>query len=73
MAQVFISYSRVDLAFVEVFINSLQSAFPELKIWHDQAAHALIGGGNWWNDILNAIAASDVFIYILSNESVNSV
>jgi formylglycine-generating enzyme required for sulfatase activity len=73
MAQVFISYSRVDAAFVELFIRRLQRAFPDLKIWHDQAPHGLIGGGNWWNDILAAIAASDVFIYILSNESVSSL
>ena len=73
MAQVFISYSRVDAEFVAVFIRRLQRAFPDLKIWHDQAPHGLIGGGNWWNDILTAIAASDVFVYILSNESVNSL
>jgi len=74
MAQVFISYSRVDYStFVELFIKRLQYAFPDLKIWHDQAAHGLIGGGKWWEDILQAIAASDVFIYILSNESVNSI
>ncbi len=73
MAQMFISYSRVDTAFVELFIRRLQRAFPDLKIWHDQAPHGLIGGGNWWNDILAAIAASDVFIYILSNESVSSL
>jgi formylglycine-generating enzyme required for sulfatase activity len=73
MSQVFISYSRIDAAFVELFIRRLQRAFPDLKIWHDQAPHGLIGGGNWWNDILTAIAAADVFIYILSNESVNSL
>jgi len=73
MSQVFISYSRVDTAFVDVFIRRLQRAFPDLKIWYDQVPHGLIGGGNWWNDILNAVAASDVFIYILSNESVNSL
>jgi len=73
MSQIFISYSRVDTAFVEIFIRRLQRAFPDLKIWHDQAPHGLIGGGNWWDDILSAIAASDVFIYILSNESVNSL
>lgn len=73
MPQLFISYSRVDKVFVELFIRRLQRAFPDLKIWHDQAPHGLIGGGNWWNDILAAIAASDVFIYILSNESVSSL
>jgi hypothetical protein len=73
MPQVFVSYSRVDTQFVELFIRRLQRAFPDLTIWYDRAPHGLIGGGNWWNDILAAIAASDVFIYILSNESVNSL
>jgi formylglycine-generating enzyme required for sulfatase activity len=72
MAQVFISYSRVDAPFVELLIRRLQHAFPDLKIWYDQAPHGLIGGGDWWDDIFAAIAASDVFIYVLSNESVSS-
>lgn len=73
MAQIFISYSRVDETFVELFIKRLQSALPKLIIWHHKAPHALIGDDKWWQDILTAIAKSDVFIYILSNESVNSV
>lgn len=73
MTQLFISYSRVDIPFVELFYKRLQHSFPDLKIWYDKAPHGLIGGGNWWNDILSKIAESDVFIYILSNESVNSV
>lgn len=72
MPQAFISYSRVDNAFVEGFIQLLQKAFPNLTIWYDQSPHGLIGGDNWWEEILKAIAASDIFIYILSNESVNS-
>lgn len=73
MSQIFVSYSRVDAAFVELFIRRLERAFPDLKILRDQAPHGLIGGGNRWSDILSAIAGSDVFIYILSNESVNSL
>jgi hypothetical protein len=73
LSQVFISYSRVDAEFVAIFIRRLQRAFPELTIWYDRAPHGLIGGGNWWVDILTAIGASDVFICILSNESVNSL
>jgi hypothetical protein len=73
LSQVFTSYSRVDAEFVAIFIRRLQRAFPELTIWYDRAPHGLIGGGNWWVDILTAIGASDVFMCILSNESVNSL
>lgn len=73
MSQAFISYSRVDSAFVERFIKRLQQAFPNLTIWHDQSPHGLIGGDNWWDEILKGIADSDIFIYILSNESINSL
>jgi hypothetical protein len=38
-------------------------------IWWDQH---LRGGDVWWNEILRAIADCDIFIYLLSNESVNS-
>lgn len=69
--QVFISYSHADDKFVELFIKRLQQAFPSLKIWYDRTG--LLGGDKWWDAILKAIAVSDIFIYILSNESVTSV
>jgi formylglycine-generating enzyme len=72
MPQVFISYSRVDTTFVEHLIRRVQLAFPDVKIWQDTAPHGLIGGDNWWEAILKAVAESDVFIYVLSNESVQS-
>jgi hypothetical protein len=70
MAQIFISYSRVDSAFVDSLIRRVQQAFPHLSIWHDRSS--LIGGDDWWEEILKAIAESDVFVYVLSNESVQS-
>jgi formylglycine-generating enzyme required for sulfatase activity len=73
MPQAFISYSRVDSAFVERFMKRLQMAFPHLTLWHDQSPHALMGGDNWWDAILKAIADSDIFIYILPNKSINSL
>ncbi|MGQ9909882.1 MAG: SUMF1/EgtB/PvdO family nonheme iron enzyme [Candidatus Flexifilum sp.] len=72
MAQIFVSYSRVDSAFVEKLVRRLQQAFPQHTIWYDQAPNGLIGGDDWWDEILRSIARSDVFIYVLSNESVTS-
>jgi formylglycine-generating enzyme required for sulfatase activity len=73
MSQLFVSYSHVDSDFVERLLRRIQLAFPQLTLWHDQSPHGLIGGDNWWNAILRAIADSDVFIYVLSNESVQSL
>lgn len=73
MAQLFVSYSRIDLPFVKHLAERIQLAFPDLKIWRDDAPHGLIGGDNWWETILKAVADSDVFLYVLSNESVQSV
>jgi hypothetical protein len=71
--KLFISYSRIDTAFVERLMKRIQQAFPQLTLWHDQSPHGLIGGDNWWDEILRAIAESDVFVYVLSNESVKSL
>lgn len=45
---------------------------PQWHIWYDQAPDGLLAGDKWWDEILDALALSDIFIYILSNESVNS-
>jgi formylglycine-generating enzyme required for sulfatase activity len=73
VAQIFLSYSRVDLAFVERLYSRLQHMFPDIPVWYDKSPHGLLGGDNWWQTILDAIGMSTVFIYILSNESVNSI
>ncbi len=72
MARIFISYSRVDGAFVEKLYVRLQRLRPGDVVWYDQAPDGLLGGDSWWEAILDAIAAADVFIYVLSNESVQS-
>lgn len=72
MARIFISYSRVDTAFVEKFYYRLQQMRPNCDVWYDQAPHGLVGGDHWWDEIMRAVAASDIFIYVLSNESVQS-
>jgi formylglycine-generating enzyme required for sulfatase activity len=69
MARIFISYSRVDKPFAERFSARLRKMFPDVDVWLDSN---LLGGDIWWIEILNQTAACDVFIYLLSNESVQS-
>jgi formylglycine-generating enzyme len=67
--QIFLSYSRVDKPFVERFAQRLKRIFRDYTIWYDDD---LLGGDIWWEEILTQIAVADIFIYLLSNESVNS-
>src|SRR5689334_9997993 len=69
MAQFFISYSRVDHTFVKDFVEQLRDMFPQHSTWYDGSLH---GGDHWWQEILKQIDQCDIFIYLLSNESVTS-
>jgi hypothetical protein len=69
--QIFISYSRVDTEKAEWLINRLKRSFPDATIWYDKHLKGR-GGQNWWNTILDAIEESDIFLFLLSNESLAS-
>ncbi len=68
MTQVFISYSRKDLAFVERLAKDLKAT--GLEVWYDLSG--LDGGARWGRDIQTAIEASQVFVVVLSPNSVDS-
>jgi formylglycine-generating enzyme required for sulfatase activity len=70
MARFFISYSRVDSVFMAQFLKRLKRKFTEYHFWVDEE---LTGGDDWWKEILKAIHEADIFIYLLSNESVSSL
>ncbi len=69
MINIFISYSRADDLFVEQLVPLLEQVFPDFEIWYDQH---ITGGEDWWQRILKAIDACDLFIYLLSNDSLAS-
>ena len=69
MPQLFISYSRVDTETTERLVERLRRVYGLPNVWYDDELH---GGMRWWQAILNQIAQCDVFIYLLSNESVTS-
>ena len=64
MTQVFISYSRRDLDFVEQLAADLQAA--GLDVWYDLSE--LKGGDDWAEEIQAAIDSSDKFIIVISPE-----
>jgi hypothetical protein len=68
MAQVFISYSRKDLQFVQKFAQTLMS--NGVDVWWDLSS--LQGGDNWTNEIPQAIENCDSCIVVLSPNSVES-
>lgn len=67
--KLFISYSRVDTEFTYNYVTRFRRMFPGSVFWFDEELH---GGDNWWNAILDQIASCDIFIYLLSNESLMS-
>lgn len=69
MPRIFISYSRVDAQFTRLLVGRLNTVYRPENVWYDEH---LYGGVQWWQKILQEIAACDVFIYLLSNESVTS-
>jgi hypothetical protein len=51
-------------------ITSLQETYPDQHIfWHDQKLDA---GDIWWEEIMRQVGLCDIFMYLLSNESVIS-
>ncbi len=68
MSQVFISYSRKDLEFVDRLANDLTTA--GFKVWYDLSG--LEAGSQWGNEIQKAIDASQFFLVVLSQNSVKS-
>jgi DNA-binding beta-propeller fold protein YncE len=64
---VFVSYSSRDKDGVKSLTQDLQDA--EEQVWMDQR---LAGGDAWWRAILEQIRGCDVFIFALSQNSIQS-
>lgn len=66
MPRIFISYSHVDI----LFVNKLVEALPEkYDVWVDRD---LKPGEFWQQKINDQIVMCDIFLYVLTNESVES-
>ncbi|MDO9161214.1 MAG: TIR domain-containing protein [Methylococcaceae bacterium] len=64
---VFISYNRRDLETVKTLTGDLEEL--GYSVWFDQA---LTGGQNWWDHILENIRKSEIFIFALTPNSLES-
>jgi hypothetical protein len=65
--RIFICYSKYDHALVEPLAHLLRKSFDH--VWFDENLH---GGEEWWSEILKAIRACDHFIFMMTNDALNS-
>lgn len=63
--KIFISYARVDKPVCTQLVNTLGAH----EVWYDQRLYA---GQHWWKEILRRLEWCDVFIYLLSKDSIAS-
>ncbi len=68
MTDVFISYSRKDIAFARLIRESLQQS--EIDTWIDWERIPI--GEKWWTEICGAIQAANTFVFIVSQNSIGS-
>jgi formylglycine-generating enzyme required for sulfatase activity len=66
---IFISYSRKDRDFVDKLAPKLRRMYGMGSVWYDEQIH---GGVDWWAMIEAEIARADLFIYIISDDSMIS-
>ena len=67
MARIFISYSRFDQKIVKTLVEDLKALGND--VWFDQT---LTGGQRWWDNILANIREYDIFVFVISPESLES-
>lgn len=65
---IFVSYSRVDIEFKDRLVAKLRRAYEQ--VWTD--TEELRGGEVWWDKIVKQIRKSDIFLYLLSPDSIIS-
>lgn len=68
MADIFISYSRKDIAFARLLNQALYSS--DLDTWIDWERIPI--GEQWWTEIREAIENANVFMFIISHHSIGS-
>jgi len=67
MSRIFVSYNRQSQDMARTLVGDLEDMGHD--VWFD---HELSGGQAWWGRILAEIRDSDVFVFLLDAESLNS-
>ncbi len=73
MPDVFISYSRQNLEFVQQIVTALKQSGKDA--WFDQLKEPLLGiaaGAPWWKQIQDGIENVDNFLFVVSPNSIRS-
>ena len=68
MPAIFLSYARDDAKLAQALVRDLRDLGS--TVWLDEETS---GGQDWWNLILEQIRACDVFVYALSQASLDSL
>ncbi|MBN2148848.1 MAG: TIR domain-containing protein, partial [Anaerolineales bacterium] len=68
MSDVFISYSRKDIAFARLIREALQQS--QIDTWIDWERIPV--GERWWQEICQAIQNANIFMFIISQNSIGS-
>src|SRR5512147_3181141 len=68
MSYIFISYSRMDLDFVQKIVDAL--AVSDLDTWIDWKN--IPKGEDWKDEIYRGIEGADAFLFLISPDSVTS-
>src|SRR5882724_10752675 len=76
MRKLFISYRSLDSAKVDTLVARLRSlthsdGTPLYQIWQDKSD--IVPGQDWWKAIVQGIIDCDVFVFMVSHESVQNV
>jgi len=67
--KIFISYSRKDKDLLEKLYPQITATYPNDKIWYDKD---LQGGEDWWKSIVTQISECDIFLLLVSPDSITS-
>lgn len=69
MATIFISYGHTDRASLNILAPQLQHVYGDGSYWYDTA---IPGGKDWWDTIKIEIESCQVFLFLMSDQSVAS-
>lgn len=69
MTRIFISYDRDDRPLTRQLAAQLRRVYGHDDVWFDENIY---GGADWWQEIRRQIALCDIFIFLMSEESLVS-